>query len=147
MIWRRVLRGEWSRVCVCQLRRPWQLKNHAAIRKASAPPALADMVSAQKVRSPITPDDAYCQVPAGIADDRITADRRRDGWPEDFGEISRGEKMTLRGTDPASYVTEYTLVYEDYQVPADIADNKTTDKTTLHPGILFFAINLEPRVE
>ena len=31
----------------------------------------------------------------------------------DFGEVSRGEKMTLRGTDPESYITEYTLVYED----------------------------------
>ena len=55
--------------------------------------------------------------------------------------------MTLRGTDPASYVTVYTLLYEDYQVPADIADNKTTDKTTLPPGLLFFSITLEPRVE
>ena len=27
--------------------------------------------------------------------------------------ISRGEKMALRGTDPESYITEYTLVYED----------------------------------
>jgi len=32
-----------------------------------------------------------------------------------FGEISRGEKMALRGTDPESYITEYTLVYEDNQ--------------------------------
>ena len=30
------------------------------------------------------------------------------------GEVSRGEKMTLRGIDPESYITEYTLVYEDY---------------------------------
>jgi len=28
-------------------------------------------------------------------------------------EVSRGEKMSLRGTDPESYITEYTLVYED----------------------------------
>ena len=26
--------------------------------------------------------------------------------------VSRGEKMTLRGTDPESYITENTLVYE-----------------------------------
>ena len=26
---------------------------------------------------------------------------------------SRGEKMALRGTDPESYITEYTSVYED----------------------------------
>ena len=30
------------------------------------------------------------------------------------GEVSRGEKMALRGTDPESYITEYTLVYEEY---------------------------------
>ena len=30
------------------------------------------------------------------------------------GEVSRGEKMTLRGTDPESYITEHTLVYEEY---------------------------------
>jgi len=29
-------------------------------------------------------------------------------------EVSRGEKMARRGTDPESYITEYTLVYEDY---------------------------------
>ena len=29
------------------------------------------------------------------------------------GEVSRREKMTLRGTDPESYINEYTLVYED----------------------------------
>ena len=29
-------------------------------------------------------------------------------------EVSRGEKMDLRGTDPESYITEYTLVHEEY---------------------------------
>ena len=29
----------------------------------------------------------------------------------DAGEVSRGEKMAFRGTDPESYITEYT--YED----------------------------------
>jgi len=29
------------------------------------------------------------------------------------GEVSRGEKMLESGTDPESYITEYTLVYED----------------------------------
>ena len=29
------------------------------------------------------------------------------------GEVSRGENMALRGTDPESYITDYTLVYED----------------------------------
>jgi len=32
---------------------------------------------------------------------------------ETSGEVSRGEKMALRGTDPESYITEYTLVYGD----------------------------------
>jgi len=27
--------------------------------------------------------------------------------------VSRGEKMLYSGTDPESYITEYTLVYED----------------------------------
>ena len=27
--------------------------------------------------------------------------------------VSRGEKMLYAGTDPESYITEYTLVYED----------------------------------
>ena len=30
------------------------------------------------------------------------------------GEVSRGEKMLESGTDPESYVTEYTVVYENY---------------------------------
>ena len=29
------------------------------------------------------------------------------------GEVPRGEKMLYSGTDPESYTTEYTLVYED----------------------------------
>ena len=29
------------------------------------------------------------------------------------GEVSPGEKMALRGTDPESYITEHTLLYED----------------------------------
>jgi len=29
------------------------------------------------------------------------------------GEVSRGEKMLSSGTDPESYITEYTLVYEE----------------------------------
>ena len=31
------------------------------------------------------------------------------------GEVSRGEKMLYSGTDPESYITEYTLVYEEKQ--------------------------------
>ena len=33
------------------------------------------------------------------------------------GEVSRGDKMTLTGTGPESYITEYTLVYEDQNLP------------------------------
>ena len=29
------------------------------------------------------------------------------------GEVTRGEKMLNSGTDPESYITEYTLVYEE----------------------------------
>jgi len=29
------------------------------------------------------------------------------------GEVSRGEKMLYSGTDPESYITEITLVYEE----------------------------------
>jgi len=31
------------------------------------------------------------------------------------GEVTRGEKMLLSGTDPESYIIEYTLVYEEKQ--------------------------------
>ena len=30
------------------------------------------------------------------------------------GEVSRGEKILYPGTDPESYITENTLVYEKY---------------------------------
>ena len=32
-------------------------------------------------------------------------------------EVSRGEKMVLRGTDPESHITEHTLVYEERHTP------------------------------
>ena len=34
------------------------------------------------------------------------------------GKVSRGEKMAFRGSDPESYITEYTLVYEDSRYTA-----------------------------
>ena len=34
-------------------------------------------------------------------------------WWLASGEVSRGEKMLYSGTDPVSYITEYTLVYEE----------------------------------
>jgi len=33
-----------------------------------------------------------------------------------IGEVPRGEKMLFSGTDPESYITEYTLVYEEKMV-------------------------------
>ena len=37
------------------------------------------------------------------------------------GEVSRGEKMLYSGTDPESYITEYSLVYEDKQTETELA--------------------------
>jgi len=34
----------------------------------------------------------------------------------DSGEVPRGEKMPYSGTDPESYITEYTLVYEEQNI-------------------------------
>jgi len=31
-----------------------------------------------------------------------------------IGEVPRREKLLFSGTDPASYITQYTLVYEDH---------------------------------
>ena len=38
------------------------------------------------------------------------------GWLVGSGEVPRGEKMLYSGTDPESYITEYSLVYEDYSL-------------------------------
>jgi len=35
------------------------------------------------------------------------------------GEVSRGEKMLYSGTDPESYITECTLVYEEKNLGVD----------------------------
>jgi hypothetical protein len=45
----------------------------------------------------------------------------REWFIKTAGEVPRGEKMLNSGTDPESYITEYTLVYEDY--------------TTVHRGV------------
>ena len=64
------------------------------------------------------------------------------------GEISRGEKIAVRGADPDSYITEYTLEYEDKtcvacvdttpivggrdgQGPTDLDKTRTNSDTTL----------------
>ena len=40
----------------------------------------------------------------------VTVLAENSHWTVDYevGEISRGEKTTFRGTDPESYITEYT---------------------------------------
>ena len=45
------------------------------------------------------------------------------------GEVSRGEKIALRETGPESYVTEYTVVYEDNPAPVHL-------KSQLHRQLL-----------
>jgi len=36
------------------------------------------------------------------------------------GEVSRGEKMLYSGTDPESYITEYTLVYKEKHLRSNV---------------------------
>ena len=45
-------------------------------------------------------------------------------------EVSRGEKMALRGTEPASHITRYTLDYEDK------SGEKSASKLTPNPQLL-----------
>ena len=55
---------------------------------------------------------------ANLATHRVTTrfiDSGLVGWP--YGEVSQGEKMLYSGTDPESYITEYTLVYSDEAEP------------------------------
>jgi len=42
-----------------------------------------------------------------------SGERAVAGKLDRFGEVSRGEKMLYSGTDPESYITEYTSVYEE----------------------------------
>jgi len=39
-----------------------------------------------------------------------------------FGEVSRGKKILYSETDPESYITEYTLVYEEYPWQSEVED-------------------------
>ena len=48
----------------------------------------------------------------GILPLLVHGDRLRVGC----GEVPRGEKMLYSGTDQESYITEYTLVYEDKRI-------------------------------
>ena len=47
--------------------------------------------------------------------------------PQPNGEVSRGEKMAVRGTDPKSYITQYTSVYEDYSAERVVPREPTCD--------------------
>jgi len=44
------------------------------------------------------------------------------------GEVPHREKMPYSGTDPESYVTVYTLVYNDDKDDANVADVEGTDE-------------------
>ena len=57
-----------------------------------------------------------CQHGHGVGRDRL-----RVGWPflsviDSGGEVPREEEMLYSGTDPESYITEYTLVYKEKQL-------------------------------
>ena len=65
-----------------------------------------------------------------------TCDRLR------VGEVSRGEKMALRGTDSELFNTEYTLVYE---VDVDVLRHLAW-QTCQVPAPIFVAVILRPRV-
>jgi len=43
------------------------------------------------------------------------------------GDVSRGEKMLYSGTDPESYITEYSLVYEENIEPTPALLNRSSD--------------------
>ena len=47
------------------------------------------------------------------------------------GEVPRGEKMLSSGTDPESYITEYTLVYEDF-IPKHLHFIALLQENSLH---------------
>ena len=58
--------------------------------------ALADMISARKVISLITPDNAYYQVPADIADNTLTDNTTLpQALEQDELSFARGESMTI----------------------------------------------------
>ena len=64
------------------------------------------------------------------------------------GEVSRGEKMALRGTDQESYITEYNLVYEDKNAGVRVQGSgfrvqllrfSTSDFCSAGPPVFMFA--------
>jgi len=60
------------------------------------------------------------------------------------GEVSRGEKMLESGTDPESYITEYTLVYEEKRVDLLFREHfgRAERMQNLNPKLLFFFFTL-----
>ena len=48
----------------------------------------------------------------------------------DSGEVSRGEKMLYSGTDPESYITEYTLVYDDINTELSLERRQQRESAT-----------------
>jgi len=57
------------------------------------------------------------------------------GYPElaISSEVSRGEKMALRETDPAPYITQYALVYEDKATISRFEQKEIFNSGTLNP--------------
>ena len=60
------------------------------------------------VRGKIIEELVEVQMLQGLGCGLIPAARVRANRGENFGEVSRKEKMALLGTDPESYITEYT---------------------------------------
>ena len=60
------------------------------------------------------------------------------GWMGS-GEVSRGEKMLFVGTDPPSYITEYTLLYEYITmfVYRAILNQYHAHTSCMHPKLAF----------
>ena len=53
-------------------------------------------------------------VVGGFSEEHEASDEAPEPWVpvRSVGEVSREEKMLYSGTDPESYITKYTLVYE-----------------------------------
>ena len=52
------------------------------------------------------------------------------------GEVSRGEKMAPRGTDPVSHLTEITVVYEANQQNLPTVDNDGANSANFRCGVI-----------
>jgi len=80
-------------------------------RDLSAPPPHSPSLVQTSVPAPPTHSPSlYASTPTLPL---AHADCRSLTLIDSYGEVSRGERMLYSGTDPESYITEYTLVYED----------------------------------